>query len=153
VLQLLCQWFLVGLTLPTLFFLDNTNWRAGGLEGRVSKWKTWIFGGLHRRQKGGPEGCRKGRSGGLQKRVGRRPALMCSGLAALYSWPCNAARQPTENSCFSFRNTALQPSRPADPLFCVIRFFLCFFSGSAKVLHLGISVVRLRLGFLELGLG
>jgi len=31
---------------------DNTNWKAGGLEGCVSKWKTWTFGGLHWRQKG-----------------------------------------------------------------------------------------------------
>jgi len=44
-----------------VFFLwDNTNWKAGGLEGCASKWKRWIFGGLlHTRQKGGPAGCTK----------------------------------------------------------------------------------------------
>jgi len=41
---------------------DNTNWRPGGLEGRVSKWTTWIFGRLHRRQKGVSTDCGKGRS-------------------------------------------------------------------------------------------
>jgi len=29
----------------------------GGLEGRVAKWKTWIFRGLPAAQKGGPAGC------------------------------------------------------------------------------------------------
>ena len=46
-------------------FLKETWWITlnegpGGLEGHVSKWKTWIFGGLHRRQNGKPAGCRKG---------------------------------------------------------------------------------------------
>jgi len=32
----------------------------------------------------------------------------------------NSGRQPAENSCFSFGNTALQPARPAGPPFSVI---------------------------------
>jgi len=57
--------------LPNFLKRDNTNWKAGGLEGRVSKWQTWTFGGLHWRQKGGPADCTKRRSGGVRKRAGR----------------------------------------------------------------------------------
>jgi len=93
-------------------------------------------GGLHK--KGGPSGCGKGR-GGLQKKAALQPvlflspascaarqtALMCSPLAHPLVQPagppCCAARQPAENSCFSFGNTALQPARPAGPTFSVIQ--------------------------------
>jgi len=94
--------------------MDNTNWRPGGpggLEGRVSKWKTWSFGGLHRRQKGGPAYCTKGRALRLRRRAGRaaengsplarpfsQPSLMCSPPACLNVQPtgpsCSAAWQP-----------------------------------------------------------
>jgi len=40
---------------------DNTKRRAGGLEGRVAKWKTWIFRGL--------ASCTLGRAGGLHIKV------------------------------------------------------------------------------------
>jgi len=55
-----------------------------GLEGRVSKWKTWIFGGLHRKQKGGPAYCTKGRAAEKGNPLARpfpQPSLMCSPLA------------------------------------------------------------------------
>jgi len=102
-------------------------------------------GRLHRRQKGEPAGCTKRRSGGLRKRAGRaaekcsppaRPfpqpsllcspqtALMCSPLARpvvqLAGLPFCAARQPVENSCFSFGITASQSARPAGAPFSVI---------------------------------
>ena len=105
---------------------DNTNWGtwgrgAGGLEGRVSKWKTWTVGGLagcteDRRagrraaQKGGAAGCGKGRS-----------SLMCSPPVPVNVQPTGqSCSDPADNSCFSFGNTALQPARPAGPPFRVI---------------------------------
>ena len=42
-----------------------------------------------------------------------------------------AARQPPENSCFSFVNTALQPARPAGPSFSVIHQLEPFVSGAS----------------------
>jgi len=51
---------------------DNTNWRAGGLEDRVSKWKTWTFGGLAgctEDRRAGWWAAQKRRSGGLRKRA------------------------------------------------------------------------------------
>jgi len=55
----------------------------GGLEGHVSKWKTLTFRRLHRRQKGGPAGCIKRRSGGMRKMAGRT-AEKGSPLARLF---------------------------------------------------------------------
>ena len=106
--------------------MDNTNWRAGGLEGRVSKWKTWIVGRLHRRQdrrasqravqKGSAAGCRKGQPSGPPFSAARRPPLMCNPPAIPVVQPASplfyAARHPKDNSCFSFGNTALQPAGP-----------------------------------------
>ena len=90
---------------------DNTNCKAGGLEGRVSKWKMWAVSRLHRRQKGGPMSCTKTWSGRLQKRVGwaaekgsplarpfPQPSLMCRTPPRLNVQPtgpsCSAACQP-----------------------------------------------------------
>jgi len=56
----------------------NTNWRAGQTKGSCFQMKNVNFrraGGLHRRQKGGPAGCTKGRPGELQKRAAFQPAL------------------------------------------------------------------------------
>ena len=46
-------------------------------------------------------GCRKGWTGGLPFSATRRPTLLSS-------------VQPTESSCFSFGNTALQPAWPSN---------------------------------------
>jgi len=53
-----------------------------------------------------------------------RSPLMYSPLACLIVQPAGppfcAARQPAENSRFSFGNTALQPAQTVDPPFSVI---------------------------------
>ena len=113
--------------------LDNNNWRAGRLEGHVSKWKTWIFDRLHRRQKGG-----------LQKRAVRWAAEK-DGAACRKGQPSgpsfSATRlnvQPTSPSCSAACRLALLCSLPAPgkfmffiwqhgPPFSVIRFFLYFY--------------------------
>ena len=64
----------------------------GGLKGRVSKWKTWTVGGLHRKQKGRPAGCTK-----------RKPSVICS----------LPARLPTGLSCSAACRPALLWSSPA----------------------------------------
>jgi len=89
--------------------MKNVNFRraAQKTEGRAAK-------------KGGAAGCGKGRAG-LQKkgspplRPFLQPSLMCSPPARLNvqsTFPsCSAAcRQPLENPCFSFGNTAPQPA-------------------------------------------
>jgi len=82
---------------------DNTNWRAGGpggLEGRVSKWKTLTFGGLHRRQKGGLRKMarRTAEKGSPPTRPFWQPSLMCSPPACFNMQPtgpfCSAACRP-----------------------------------------------------------
>jgi len=78
--------------------MDNTNWRAGGLEGRVSKWKTWTFGGL-------------------------RPALFRSPAECGAHWSIRPSVQlasPRKIHVSSIGNTALQP---AGPPFSVIQFY------------------------------
>jgi len=73
----------------------------------------------------------EGQAGGLHKKVVWRaaekgsppalpfpqPSLMCSPPACLNVQPTGspfcAARQPMENSCFSFGNTALQTAQPS----------------------------------------
>jgi len=84
--------------------------------------------GLRAAEKGGA-GCRKGQPSdplfsAVQLRPTVQPALMCSPLARPVVKPAGppfcAGRQPAENSCFSFGNTALQPARPAGPPFSVI---------------------------------
>jgi len=103
--------------------MEKVNfWRAGGL--------------LHTSQKGGPAGCtkkavhqaaeksgadcRKGQPSGPSfsaAQLNVQTALMCSPLAHHVVQPAGppfcAARQPAENSCFSFGNSALQPARPS----------------------------------------
>ena len=81
------------------------NGRPGGLEGRVSSWKTWIF--------DRPAGCTKGRDGGLHNRAGRwaahqrGPALFCTPPEHPVV-PHGARRK----FMFSIGNTALQPVCP-----------------------------------------
>ena len=48
-----------------------------------------------------------------------RPNVQLAGPPC-FGLPFSAARRPTENSCFSIGNTALQPARPAGPPFSVI---------------------------------
>jgi len=95
--------------------------------------KRELSAGWRAAQKGGPAGCGKGR-GGLQKRVARRPALICSPLAHPVVQPAGppfcAARQSAENSCFSFGNTALRLVLSIDfkPNFKTVLFQLAWFS-------------------------
>ena len=98
------------------------NWRAGGLEDRVSKWKTWTFGRLHKdrragrgaSQKGGPAGCGK-RLGGLQKRAVLRPALLRS--------PAYCAAHQPALMCRPLAHPVVQP---AGQPFCARGKFMLF---------------------------
>ena len=71
------------------------NGGPGGLEGRVSNWKTSIF--------GGPADCTLGwaENVGPPFSAALRSALLCSPSACPFL-------QPAENSCFSVENTALR---------------------------------------------
>ena len=93
-------------------FRDNTNWRAGGpggLEGRVSKWKRWIFGGLAgcctQDRGAGRRDAQIRRSIGLRKRAGRTaekgspPAHPFPQPSLMFSPPDCLNVQPTCPSC------------------------------------------------------
>jgi len=89
----------------------KTEGRAGGLHKKA----------VRRVAESGRAGCRKGQPSGPPFSVGQlnvQPAIP----------PFCAARQPMENSCFSFGNTALQPARPAGPPFSVVLFWTVFMS-------------------------
>jgi len=116
---------------------DNTNWRAGRAGGPCFQMEKVNFrragGLLHTRQKGrlhkkavrraaekGGADCRKGQPSGPSfsaAQLNVQTALMYSPLAHPVVQPAGpsfcAARQPAENSCFLFGNTALQPARPS----------------------------------------
>jgi len=91
----------------------------------------WRAGGLHRRQKGGPKGCGKGRSG-LQKRAALRPDLFRRPAYCAARQPadpsCNAACRPALLCSSSapqknqFFHLATRSSRPPGPPFSVILF-------------------------------
>jgi len=103
----------------------------GGPAGRAG-WRT-VFPNEKRELSADWQAAQKteGRASGLYKKAIRRagekgipparpfpqPSVMCSPLARPVVQPAGppfcAARQPAENSCFSFGNTALQPARPS----------------------------------------
>jgi len=87
---------------------------AGCTEGRACRLHKKVF---QRAAEKGGTGCRKGQASSPSFSAAQltvQPALMCSPLARPIVQPAgtpfSAARQPVENSCFSFGNTALQPS-------------------------------------------
>ena len=122
-------------SVQTLTYLRITL--IGRPTGRVSKYKKWTFGRLHRRQKGGPADCTKRRSG-LQKRAALQTVLFRSPVycaACLNVHPtgpfCSAACQPARPSVqltsprkIHIFHLAARPSRPPFSVIAYLSFFL-----------------------------